>query len=317
MALVILPVARWYTPSDLMLHSATVSPVNRSCRKKQSSSLFPKVKDWRVSNLLLQKLQVLLSVFASKRLGALRLHRFLTKTRQCFKQAGNQQRTFAWFEALLKPQDLVLVLSSLLGCTVPSWDAVHVVHVCDGVFESALLVVRIKMRSPSCRNTVPIPMLGPCSFSLTSNKLCPSRAFHDSRATLSKMYRFTKGYQDGRLIHPQRRSQQRQPVPSIRVYTDKMIEHNEMILSSFHQTRNPDQRCYRGSTQRKDGSKPACYTSCQQTRKLELKGPMPATEDRNSFNAETKCATTTLHTLQWFTSLTHNWEGSVRHTKFR
>ena len=91
---------------------------------------------------------VLLSVFASKRLGALRLHRFLTKTRQCSQESGNQLRTFAWFEALLKPQDLVLVLSPLLGCTVPSWGEVHVVHVCHGVFESALLVVRIKMRSP-------------------------------------------------------------------------------------------------------------------------------------------------------------------------
>ena len=74
--------------------------------------LVSKIRKWKASKLLLQKLQMLLSVFASKRLSALGLYRLLTKTRQCFKQTGNQLMTLTWFEAMLKPQDLVLHFSA-------------------------------------------------------------------------------------------------------------------------------------------------------------------------------------------------------------
>ena len=83
-----------------------------SSRPSQSKEvvvkLVSKVRNWKDSGLMLQKLQVLLSIFASKRLGTLGLYRFLARTRQCFQQTGNQLRTFTGFEALLKPQDLVL-----------------------------------------------------------------------------------------------------------------------------------------------------------------------------------------------------------------
>ena len=70
--------------------------------------------DWKDFNPLLRKLKILLSVFASKRPSALGQYRFLSMTRQLNRQAVNQLRTFAWFEALPKPQDLVLVLNPLL-----------------------------------------------------------------------------------------------------------------------------------------------------------------------------------------------------------
>ena len=60
-----------------------------------------KVRDWKDSNFLLAKLQILLSVSASKRLSALGLYRFIARTRACFKQTGNQLKTFTWFEAML------------------------------------------------------------------------------------------------------------------------------------------------------------------------------------------------------------------------
>ena len=77
--------------------------------------LVSRVRDWKGPNLLLRKLQILLSVFANIHLCAIGLYRFLIRLRQCLKETGNRLRTFTWSEALLKPQDLVLVLCPLLG----------------------------------------------------------------------------------------------------------------------------------------------------------------------------------------------------------
>ena len=96
-----------------------------------------------------QKLQLLLSVFASKRLSG--LYRFLARYKQCYQQAGNQLRTLACFLELSTPRDLVFVLTPLLGLR-------------HGVFANALLFVGIKMRALSSRNTAPLPMLKWCSF---------------------------------------------------------------------------------------------------------------------------------------------------------
>ena len=60
------------------------------------------------------------------------------------------------------------------------------------LFESALLLVGIKMRSPSCRNAAPLPMLKVCVFHLLRHTLSKSCSFHDSRVTLKSMYRLTE-----------------------------------------------------------------------------------------------------------------------------
>ena len=111
------------------------------------------MKDWKESKLLLQKLQVWLSVFASKHLGALGLHHLLTKSKQCVQQTGNQLRTFTWLEALLKPQDFLLVLCPLLGRHIPGWNEDHVVHVSPW---------RVRECTASCRDQDALTFVSQC-----------------------------------------------------------------------------------------------------------------------------------------------------------
>ena len=108
------------------------------------------------------------------------------------------------------------------------------------MFESALLLVGTKMRSPSCRTPAPQPMLRPCSF-------------HALRMTLSKPCSFSrpscnfkeyvqvcqKGVHDECLTDPQRGSEQCQRMPSGRVHSDRFIEHCEMRLSRFSTDAQP------------------------------------------------------------------------------
>ena len=148
------------------------------------------------------------------------------------------------------------------------------------MFESAQLPVGIKLRSPSCRNTAPLPML----------KLCFSRRINFVQVVLFsrlaccfciKLYRFTKGSKMGASItlYPDLNSANE---CQVKAHTQTGWSNTTRSYGpAFHGTRNTDQRCQRGSTDKGSKDKPACHARCQQKRQFELKGPEPTTEDRD------------------------------------
>ena len=73
-----------------------------------------------------------------------------------------------------------------------------------------------------------------CTSHALRNNVAQGRALSTTLVLLCRiLFSFTTGVQDECLNDSQRGSQQCQPVPSVRVYSDRMVEHNEMVLSSF------------------------------------------------------------------------------------
>ena len=89
----------------------------------------------------------------------------------------------------------------------------------------------------------------------------------------------------------------------------------------FHQTRNPDQQCYRGINTREAGTR---LLAANKTRKLDLKELVPATEDRDSCTVRTVIRAAQVHGVQqqncthlhWFTAHKPR-KDPLNHTKFR
>ena len=151
-------------------------------------------------------------------------------------------------------------------------------------------------------------------FHVLRHTLSKSCSFHDSRVALKSMYRLTEGYMMSVSL-----TLNVAPVPTKAQRTSVLKQDDRTQRDDTVQlfTRRPTQTSDAIADQH-EGSrdKPACNTSCQQTRKFVHRGLCPQQTIRIRAT-QRHSATTRQHTLRWFIPLTRNCERCVGHTKFR